>query len=186
MPDLSSLGIPTFGLSTLGLIHTAISLVALVTGFILIVRDRSISPNARLAPPYLRPTLLPAGPATPYRLATLRAGATALAIFRHGGFGPPHALAILTLVALAAGWAASYMRIFGRAAPYVEAVCYSATYLFHLVPGFTETLTRLPAGAPIAASDQAPILQAIDATLLALFLAWVAWQIWRLASRASR
>src|SRR5262245_60737859 len=172
MPDLSSLGIPTFGLSSLGLIHTAISLVALVTGFILIVRDRSISPEARLGPTYL--------------FATLLTAATALGIFRHGGFGPPHALAVLTLAALAAGWAASYMRIFGRAAPYVEAVCYSATYLFHLIPGFTETLTRLPAGAPIAASDQAPILQAIDATLLALFLAWVAWQIWRLASRASR
>ena len=160
------------GLSTLGLIHTAISLVALVTGFILIVRDREISPSARFGPTYL--------------LATLLTAATALGIFRHGGFGPPHALAILTLAAVAAGWAASYMRIFGRAAPYVEAVCYSATYLFHLVPGFTETLTRLPAGAPIAASDQAPILQAIDATLLALFLLWVIWQVWRLAARASR
>jgi len=160
------------GLSTLGLIHTAISLVALVTGFILIVRDRTISPSARFGPTYL--------------LATVLTAATALGIFRHGGFGPPHALAILTLAAVAAGWAASYMRIFGRAAPYVEAVCYSATYLFHLIPGFTETLTRLPAGAPIAASDQAPILQAIDATLLALFLLWVIWQVWRLAARASR
>ena len=160
------------GLSTLGLIHTAISLVALVTGFILIVRDRTISPSARFGPTYL--------------LATVLTAATALGIFRHGGFGPPHALAILTLAAVAAGWAASYMRIFGRAAPYVEAVCYSATYLFHLIPGFTETLTRLPAGAPIAASDQAPILQAIDATLLGLFLVWVVWQIWRLSARASR
>ena len=160
------------GLSTLGLIHTAISLVALVTGFILIVRDRTISPSARFGPTYL--------------LATVLTAATALGIFRHGGFGPPHALAILTLAAVAAGWAASYMRIFGRAAPYVEAVCYSATYLFHLIPGFTETLTRLPAGAPIAVSDQAPILQAIDATLLGLFLVWVVWQIWRLSARASR
>jgi len=172
MPDLSTLGIPTFGLSTLGFIHTAISLIALVTGFILIVRDRSISPNARFGPSYL--------------VATLISAATALGIFRHGGFGPPHMLAILTLVALVLGWAATYMRIFGRAAPYVEAVCYSATYLFHLDPGFTETLTRLPVGAPIAASDQAPILQAIDATLLALFLVWVVWQIWRLSARASR
>jgi uncharacterized membrane protein len=170
MPDLSTLGIPTFGLSTLGFIHTAISLVALVTGFILIVRDRSISPNARFGPTYLVTTLLTA--------------ATALGIFRHGGFGPPHMLAIMTLAALALGWVATYMRIFGRAAPYVEAVCYSATYLFHLIPGFTETLTRLPVGAPIAASAQDPILQVIAATLLALFLVWVVWQIWRLSARA--
>src|SRR5262249_21978593 len=105
---------------------------------------------------------------------------TALGIFRRGGFGPAHVLAILTLAALAAGWAASHSGIFGRASRYVEIVCYSATYLFQLVPGFTETLTRLPAGAPIAASDQAPILQAIDGVLLLLFLAWLGWQIARL------
>jgi len=172
MPDLSTLGVPTFGLSTLGFIHTAISLVALVTGFILIVRDRSISPNARFGPTYLVTTLITA--------------ATALGIFRHGSFGPPHMLAILTLAALVLGWAATYMRIFGRAAPYVEAVCYSATYLFHLIPGFTETLTRLPVGAPIAASAQDPILQVIAAALLALYVVWVAWQVWRLSGRAFR
>ena len=133
------------GLSTLGLIHTAISLVALAAGLILIVRDGVISPRAR--------------------------------------FGPPHALAILTLAALAAGWAASYTGTFGPASRYVEAVCYSATFLFHLVPGFTETLTRLPAGAPIASSDQAPILQGIDSALLVLFLAWLTWQVLKLRAR---
>ena len=157
------------GLSTLGLIHTAISLVALATGFILIVRDRAISPRARFGPTYL--------------VATLLTAATSLGIFRHGGFGPPHALAILTLLALAAGAAASFSGMFGRASRYVEVVCYSATFLFHLVPGFTETLTRLPAGAPIAASDQAPILQAIDSVLLLLFLAWLTWQILRLRAQ---
>jgi uncharacterized membrane protein len=154
------------GLSTLGLIHTAISLVALVTGFILIVRDKAISPRARFGPTYL--------------VATLLTALTALGIFRHGGFGPPHVLAILTLVALALGATASYSGSFGRASRYVEAACYSATFLFHLVPGFTETLTRLPAGAPVAASDQAPVLQAINGVLLVLFLAWLAWQILRL------
>ncbi|HUL93155.1 MAG TPA: hypothetical protein VLV56_12465 [Burkholderiales bacterium] len=159
------------GLSTLGVIHTAISLVALVSGFIVLIRDKEISPKNRLGQTYL--------------LATLLTAATALGIFRHGGFGPPHVLAILTLAALAVAWTASNSALFGRAARYVETACYSATFLFHLVPGFTETLTRLPAGAPIAASDQAPILQAIDAALLALFLAGLAWQMLRLRA-ASR
>jgi hypothetical protein len=44
-------------------------------------------------------------------------------------------------------------------------------------------LTRLPAGAPIAASDRAPILQAIDAAPLVLFLAGLGRQILRLRSR---
>jgi len=157
------------GLSTLGAIHTAISLVALVTGFWVLWRDKEISSRSRLGQAYL--------------VATLLTAATALFIFRRGGFGPPHVLAILTLVALALGWAASHSGIFGRASRYIETACYSATYLFNLVPGFTETLTRLPAGAPVAASDQAPILQAIDAALLALFLAGLTWQILRLRAQ---
>jgi len=98
----------------------------------------------------------------------------------HQGFPPKVAT---TVAGGQAGAAASFSGMFGRASRYVEVVCYSATFLFHLVPGFTETLTRLPAGAPIAASDQAPILQAIDSVLLLLFLAWLTWQILRLRAQ---
>lgn len=76
--------------------------------------------------------------------------------------------------------AASFTGFFGGTSRYVETVCYTTTFLFHLILGFTETLTRLPAGAPIATSDQAPILQAIDAVLLVLFLVGLGWQILRL------
>ena len=154
------------GLSTLGVMHTAISLVALICGFILLVRDKQISPRARLGPTYV--------------VATFLTAATGLFIFHHGGFGPPHVLSILTITALALGAAATYSGFFGRASRYVETVCYSLTFLFHLIPGFTETLTRLPAGAPIAASAEAPILQKIDLALLVLFVAGVIWQILRL------
>ena len=52
---------------------------------------------------------------------------------------------------------------------------------------FTETLTRLPAGAPIAASDQAPILQTIDPLLLGVFLVGlVAQMVWLRASLRAR
>jgi hypothetical protein len=48
-------------------------------------------------------------------------------------------------------------------------------------------LTRLPAGAPIAASAEAPILKTIDAVLLALFLAGLVAQIlWLRASLRAR
>lgn len=158
-----------FGLSTLGLIHTAISLVALACGFVVLFRDKEISSRNRLGQIYL--------------VATLLTAATALFIFHRGGFGPPHVLAIMTLGAIAVGWAASHSEIFGRWSRHVETVCYSSTFLFHLVPGFTETLTRLPAGAPIAASDKASVLQVIDGVLLVLFLAGVTWQLRRLRSR---
>ena len=76
------------GLTAFGLSHTAIGLIALIYGFIALVRDKEISPNNRRGQIYLVTTLITA--------------VTALGIFRHGGFGPPHALAVLTLVALAA------------------------------------------------------------------------------------
>src|SRR5262245_60333472 len=133
-------GIDMGGLSPLGLFHTAVSLIALVSGFVALFRDKEISPRNRLGRTYL--------------VATLVTAVTALGIFRHGGFGPPHALAIMTLAALAVGAAASYSGLFGGWARYVETACYSATFLFHLIPGFTETLTRFPAGAPIAASAE--------------------------------
>jgi uncharacterized membrane protein len=161
------------GLSPLGVIHTAVSLVALICGFAVLARDREISPKNRLGQTYL--------------VATLLTAATALGIFRHGGFGPPHVLALLTLAALAVGASASYSGFFGGASRYVQAVCYSATFLFHLIPGFTETLTRLPAGAPIAASAEAPLLKTIDAALLALFLLGLVAQIlWLRASQRAR
>jgi uncharacterized membrane protein len=158
------------GLSALGAFHTLVSLVALVCGFVALGRDKEISPRNRLGQTYL--------------VATLITAATALGIFRHGGFGPPHVLALLTLGALGVGSLAAYSALFGSWSRYVQVVSYSATFLFHLIPGFTETLTRFPVGAPIAASAEAPILQGISAVLLVLFLAGVAAQIvWLRASQ---
>jgi uncharacterized membrane protein len=82
-----------FGLTTLGAIHTAISLVALVCGFLTLARDKEISSRTSLGRSYLVTTLLTA--------------LTGLGIFQHGGFGPPHVLSLLTLVALAVGYASS-------------------------------------------------------------------------------
>jgi uncharacterized membrane protein len=159
-----------FGLTTVGIIHTLLGIVALVCGFGSLARDREISARTTLGRIYLVSTLLVA--------------ATALTIFRHGGFGPGHAFAIATLVALAVGFAAERARIFGGFSRYAMAVAYSATILFHLLPAFTEALTRLPPDAPIAASAEAPLLKNIFGALgvafligLALQLRWVRGQV---------
>lgn len=143
------------GLTALGIVHTAIGLLALVCGFAALARHREISHHHRLGQVYL--------------VSTLLAAATALGIFEHGGFGPPHMLAVLTLLALAVGFAASLTGVLGRRSRYLQAVCYSATFLFHLIPGVTETLTRLPLGQPVFAGADAPGLRPIYAVLLAVF-----------------
>jgi len=50
---------------------------------------------------------------------------------------------------LGVAYVAGYTKLYGWASPYVETVSYSATFLFHMIPGITETTTRLPLGAPL-------------------------------------
>src|SRR5882724_9277703 len=116
------------GLTSLGVLHTAISLIAVGAGLTALVRDGGISPTNRLGRLYV--------------LTTVLTCATALGIFQHGGFGKPHVLAVITLLVLAVAAAARYSALFGRASRFVETIAYSATFLFHLIPGVTESSTR--------------------------------------------
>jgi len=155
-----------FGLTSLGLVHTAISLVAVAAGFVALCRDGRITPANRLGQVYIWTTVLTC--------------LTGFGIFQHGGFGKPHVLGIVTLLVLGVAAIAGRTSWFGRAAPYVETVSYSATLLFHMIPAVTETTTRLPLGAPLLPSADAPELQTAAAVLFALFAIGAAWQVFRL------
>jgi len=93
-------------------------------------------------------------------------------------------LAILTLGMLGVAGLAGRGATFGRLSPYVETVAYSATFFFHMIPGATETFTRLPAGAPLFTGPDDPALQKVIGVIFVLFLIGVGWQVWRL--RAGR
>jgi uncharacterized membrane protein len=159
------------GLSPLGILHTAIGVVALASGAIALARYKEISPRTQSGRVYLATTLLTA--------------VTALFLFAHGTFGPPHVLAILTLVALALGTIAKSTPIFGSAWRSVRAALFTLTLLFHLIPAVTESLTRLPPGAPLVGSAEAPLFQKIYPVLLALYIAGAIAQIRWLRSHRS-
>jgi uncharacterized membrane protein len=157
------------GLTTLGVFHTAFGLAALLCGFYTLLRYKEISPRNRSGQVYLVTTSVTA--------------VTALGIFQHGGFGPQHILAILTLVALAVGTLAALSMLFGRSSRYVQVISYSGTILFHLLPAVTETLTRFPPGNPLVASPYEPVLRVFYILLFVAFLASVTLQIrWLRAS----
>src|SRR5688500_14505666 len=105
------------GLTPLGAIHTAISLVALASGVLALVRHLEISPATRLGRVYVWTTVLTC--------------LTGFGIFQHGGFGQAHALGVVTLAVLGLAGLAARRRIFGNASPYVATVGYSATLFFH-------------------------------------------------------
>jgi len=154
-----------FGLTSLGIVHTAISLIAVAAGAACLFRDQEISLRTPLGRVYVATTVLTC--------------LTSFPIFQHGGFGKPHALGIITLVVLLIAYVSARTALFGRASPYVEVVSYSATFFFHLIPAVTETLTRLPSGSPVFDGPDAPGLQTIDGVMFILFIAGAAAQVRR-------
>ena len=144
------------GLTTMGTVHTAISLVALAAAIGAFVRHGAISMRTSAGRTYVITTVLTC--------------VTGFFIFERGGFGKPHALGIVTLVVLAVAWLAGAKASFGRASRYIETVGYSLTVFFHMIPAFTETSTRVPAHAPLATGPDDPNLQLAVALAFAAFL----------------
>jgi hypothetical protein len=159
-------------LTPLGTFHTAISLIAVVAGLIAFVRDKEISPRNMIGKIYV--------------ITTVITCLTGFGIYQHGGFGPPHAVGIITLVVLGVATVAGAYRLFGSASPYVETVSYSTTFFLHLIPAITETSTRLPAGAPLVTNRDGPELQAAAGVLFVAFLIGATLQVWRLHSKDRR
>lgn len=152
-----------FGLTSLGVVHTAISLVALAAGVASLVRYKEILARTALGQTYIWTTVLTC--------------LTSFGIFQHGGFGKAHVLGILTLLVLGIAALARKPRRFGRATPYVETLAYSLTFFFHLIPGVTETFTRFPMGASVFSSPDDPALQKVIGVVFVLFLVGAALQV---------
>jgi uncharacterized membrane protein len=159
------------GLTPLGTVHTAISLVALAAGATALWRFREIPPRHALGKVYIWATVLTC--------------LTGFGIFQHGGFGKPHVLGIVTLAVLAIAALAGRKQIFGAASRYVETLGYSATLFFHMIPGVTETFTRLPAGAPLFSSPDDPALQKVVGVLFVVLVAGCVLQVRRLRARGA-
>lgn len=153
------------GLTTLGTIHPAISLVALAAGIIALIRDKEISPRNFVGKLYIWTTVLTC--------------LTGFPITQHGGFGKPHALGIITLLVLVVAALAGKSK-FGHASRYVEVVSYSATFFFHWIPTIVETTTRLTVGAPLITNRDGPELQAATGVLFLIFLMGASVQVLRL------
>jgi len=138
-------------------------IIALLSGGFTLAKFKEISLQTRSGKIYLTTTLITA--------------ATALFIFQSGEFGPGHALAVMTLLALAVGTVAATMKPFGKFSRHVQAISYSATLLFHCVPAVTDGLLRLPVVDPVLTSIEDPNLKALYLDLLALFLVGVSLQL---------
>src|SRR5260370_28425851 len=163
-------GNATVGVTSVGVFHGAISVVELVCVFWAFIGYKEILQEPRLGLVYLVTTFITA--------------ATGFGIFQHGGFGPAHVLGVLTILALLVGTIAGNFRVFGSASPYVRSISYSATLFFHMIPAVTETSTRLPLGAPLLSSPDAPALRLATVLFLVTFLVGATLQVRRMRAAA--
>ena len=159
------------GLTPLGTVHTAISLIALFAGFVALARHREISTRTRSGVVFVAGTVLSC--------------LTGFGIFQHGGFGNPHILGVVTLIVLGVAFVAERRESFGRLSRYIATVSYSLSFFFHFIPGTVETWTRLPAGAPYLANPDDPKAQPIIGFFFLLFLVGATLQVLRLRAAVS-
>ena len=154
----------------LGWFHTIMGAIAILTAAYTLYQNRIIRASDLLGRAYLLITLFVAG--------------SALAIYNQGGFGVGHWLAVLTLAALAAGFALETLKPVGKWSIYLQTGAYSATVLFHMIPAITDFLRRLPVGDPFVDSLDAPLVRSFHLAFLSAFAVGVLLQwIWLMRTR---
>ena len=152
-------------MTLLGWFHTILGILAVSSGFYTLYRHRVISTEESSGLLYVLVTVLVAG--------------SALGIYNQGGFGVAHVLAVLTLIALAGGYIMERFKWFGSFSKYFQALGYTSTLLFHMIPAITDFLRRLPVGDPFIDSFEDPLLLNFHTAFLFIYLlGLVAQMIW--------
>jgi len=151
-------------LSTLGAVHTAISLVPFAAGLYSFVRYGSIGPTRRSGRVYLGGLALSV--------------LTSFGLSSTGGFNAGHALGLLALLTATGALLVPRLSLFGRAGRYLAQFGFSFTFFLLLVPGINETLTRLPVAHPLATGPDSPIVRGALAAWLGIFIVGASLQLW--------
>ena len=150
-------------MTMLGWFHTVLGVVAVLSGFYTLYKYRVISVQE--------------GPGKLYVYVTLLVAGSALGIYNQGGFGIAHILAVLTLIALAGGYIMEKIQLFGSFSKYFQALAYTITLLFHMIPAITDFLRRLPVGDPFIDSFEDPLLVNFHLAFLFIFVVGIIAQI---------
>ena len=112
-----------------------------------------------------------------YVYVTLLVAGSALGIYNQGGFGIAHVLAVLTLIAIAGGFVMEKTKLFRSFSKYLQALAYTSTLLFHMIPAITDFLRRLPVGDPFIDSFEDPLLVNFHLAFLLIFVIGIITQI---------
>ena len=152
-------------MTLLGWFHTVLGVLAVLSGFYTLFKYKVISLKEDSGKLYVLVTLVVAG--------------SALGIYNQGGFGIAHILAVLTLIALAGGVLMEKTNLFGSFSKYFQALGYTSTLLFHMIPAITDFLRRLPVGDTFIDSFEDPLLLNFHSAFLLIYVViLIAQMVW--------
>ena len=157
-------------MTILGWFHTILGILAVLSGFYTLYKYKIITTEKSSGRLYVLVTLLVAG--------------SALGIYNQGGFGIAHILAVLTLIALAGGYIMEKFKLFGSFSKYFQALGYTSTLLFHMIPAISDFLRRLPVGDPFIDSFEDPLLLNFHTAFLVIYMVGLIAQMVWLKSQA--
>ena len=69
-------------------------------------------------------------------------------------------------------------KIFGSMSKYFQALGYTSTLLFHMLPAITDFLRRLPIGDPFIESFKDPLLMNFHISFLVVYLFGISYQMY--------
>ena len=150
-------------MTLLGWFHTIMGVLAVFSGFYALYKYKVISSEQNIGRLYILVTSIVAG--------------SALGIYNQGGFGLAHILAVLTLISLSGGYIMERYKWFGSFSKYFQALGYTSTLLFHMIPAITDFLRRLPLGDPFIDSFEDPLLMNFHLSFLIVYILIIIAQI---------
>ena len=151
----------------LGIIHTAISVFALLAAFAALSQEGKINPQSVTGKLYTWLTIITC--------------LTGFPIMKTGHLTGGHYLGVIILILLPLAIYAK--RLFGKAGAYLQVILMSTTLFLSMIPAIIETLTRLPISHPLATGPNDPVIQKGLSALLMLYLVGVCYQLIKLRSQ---
>lgn len=154
------------GLSVLGIFHTIIGVVAIISALISFVRFGKVNLNHITGKLYFYFTII--------------TSVTALGISKHGGFNAGHALSLVILILISIAFYLHSKKEGNNKARYFENFLMSFSFLLSMLPTVNETLTRVPVGHPLAKDINDPL---IGKTLLVIFILFIAGSVYQIVKQ---
>ena len=150
------------GLSNLGIFHTVIGIIAIITALISFVRYGKISLAHITGKIYFYGTVI--------------TSLTALGISKHGGFNAGHIFSLFILILVLIAFFLYTRKKGNNVSRFFENFCLSFSFFLSLVPTVNETFTRVPLGHPWAKDINDPL---IGKTLLTLFILFIVGSVYQ-------